>query len=276
MNNILEEIWSHRDVRMDSYPLMNSPLPTMALSALYFYSVKILGPKLMRNREPIQCKNTMLFYNFVQVIFSGWILYELLMGGWLVGYSFKCEPLNRSTTDKVALRMANAAWWYYFSKFTEFFDTFFFVIRKKFDHVSTLHVLHHGLMPLFAWEAARFVPGGHESFGGVCNTFIHVVMYAYYFLSALGPWIQPYLWWKRYLTRMQMAQFCLVAGHSFLLAFDNSCGFPVVQSMISTSFMTLFLVLFAQFYAKTYKNRKISNQDKIKNEKMQLNATKTE
>lgn len=43
--------------------------------------------------------------------------------------------------------MAQVCWWYFFSKFTEFFDTFFFVMRKRYDQVSTLHVIHHGIMP---------------------------------------------------------------------------------------------------------------------------------
>ena len=53
--------------------------------------------------------------------------------------------------------MVTMSWWYFISKFTEFLDTFFFVLRKKNNNVSTLHVLHHGLMPLFAWEACRLV-----------------------------------------------------------------------------------------------------------------------
>lgn len=36
------------------------------------------------------------------------------------------------------------------------------------------------------------------------NSLVHVVMYTYYLLSSLPPWIQPYLWWKRYLTRFQI------------------------------------------------------------------------
>lgn len=36
------------------------------------------------------------------------------------------------------------------------------------------------------------------------NSLVHVVMYGYYFLSSLGAWIQPYLWWKRYLTQFQI------------------------------------------------------------------------
>lgn len=62
--------------------------------------------------------------------------------------------------------------------------------RKKTDNVSTLHVIHHGIMPLFAWQACRFVPGGHESFGALFNCFIHVVMYTYYGLAAMGPAVQ--------------------------------------------------------------------------------------
>ena len=37
----------------------------------------------------------------------------------------------------------------------------------------------------------------------VINSCIHVLMYGYYFLAALGPRVQRYLWWKRYLTRLQ-------------------------------------------------------------------------
>lgn len=91
-----------------------------------------------------------------QVVFSAWILYEILVAGWAFDYSFFCEPIDRSMDPK-ALRMANAAWWYFFSKFTEFLDTAFFVLRKKNEHVSSLHVIHHGIMPLFAWEACRWV-----------------------------------------------------------------------------------------------------------------------
>lgn len=36
------------------------------------------------------------------------------------------------------------------------------------------------------------------------NVFIHVIMYTYYFLAALGPHMQKYLWWKIYLTKLQM------------------------------------------------------------------------
>lgn len=33
---------------------------------------------------------------------------------------------------------------------------------------------------------------------------IHVMMYMYYLLAAMGPGMQKYLWWKKYLTIMQI------------------------------------------------------------------------
>jgi len=36
------------------------------------------------------------------------------------------------------------------------------------------------------------------------NSLVHVLMYTYYGLSALGPHMQKYLWWKKYLTRIQL------------------------------------------------------------------------
>lgn len=58
--------------------------------------------------------------------------------------------------------------------------------------------------------------GGHGTLLGLINSFIHVVMYAYYMLSAI-PSMQKYLWWKRYLTIMQIVSTCL-CFFAFLLA----------------------------------------------------------
>ena len=86
------------------------------------------------------------------------------------------------------------------SKFTEFLDTVFFVLRKKNKSISFLHVFHHSIMPMGTYFGVLFVPGGHGTFYGFLNSFVHIVMYSYYLLAALGPKYQKFLWWKRYLT----------------------------------------------------------------------------
>lgn len=36
------------------------------------------------------------------------------------------------------------------------------------------------------------------------NSTVHVIMYLYYALAAMGPGVAKYLWWKRYLTMIQL------------------------------------------------------------------------
>ena len=43
-------------------------------------------------------------------------------------------------------------------------------------------------------------------FSSTLNSFVHVVMYSYYLLAAMGPRVQRYLWWKKYLTGLQMVR----------------------------------------------------------------------
>ena len=83
--------------------------------------------------------------------------------------------------------------------------------------MSLLHVVHHGIMPLSVWPGLRFMPGGHASFFGLLNTFVHIFMYAYYMLSAMGPKYQKYVWWKQHMTTLQMVQFVGIMVHAFQL-----------------------------------------------------------
>lgn len=58
-------------------------------------------------------------------------------------------------------------------------------------------------------------------FSASINSGIHVLMYTYYLLSAMGPGMQKYLWWKRYMTVLQ-----LVSEHlaCLLSIYSNALG----------------------------------------------------
>ena len=57
-------------------------------------------------------------------------------------------------------QIASALWWYYISKGVEFLDTVFFILRKKFNQVSFLHVYHHCTMFTLWWIGIKWVAGG--------------------------------------------------------------------------------------------------------------------
>ncbi|KAH8388513.1 hypothetical protein KR093_008216 [Drosophila rubida] len=272
---------SHSDSRTKDWPMMSSPFPTLAVCLTYVYLVKVLGPRLMENRKPLHLQNLLVVYNASQVVFSAWLFYECLMGGWWGAYSFRCQPVDytdSATSRRIGvsgwltghysfrcqpvdysnnprtLRMVHACWWYYFSKFTEFMDTIFFVLRKKTSQVTTLHVIHHGCMPMSVWFGVKFTPGGHSTFFGLLNTFVHIVMYTYYMFSAMGPQYQKYLWWKKYLTTLQMVQFILIMVHAFQLLFID-CNYPKAFVWWIGMHAVMFFFLFNEFYKAAYKNR---------------------
>ncbi|CAD1480240.1 unnamed protein product, partial [Heterotrigona itama] len=194
-------------------------------------------------------------------------LFQYLMSGWAKGYSFRCQPVDYSN-NAIALRMANTCWWYYISKFTEFFDTLFFILRKKNQHVSTLHVIHHGIMPFSVWMGLKFAPGGHSTFFALLNTFVHIIMYFYYMVAAMGPEYQKYIWWKKYLTSLQMVQFVLIMSHQFQLLFTE-CDYPRGFMIWIGLHGVLFLGLFSDFYKAKYVDR----SKKLKEKSLQNGST---
>jgi len=258
-----------RDPRTDGWPLMETVWPTVALSALYYLIVRYLGPRLMRDREPYDLKAVMLGYNLWQTGFNAWLLYKVWWL-WRDHYSWTCQPVDYSDSQ-LGLAALDVTWWYFFSKFIDFFDSFFFVARKKFSHLSTLHVVHHGGLPIAVWFGPKFVGGGHTTFCGFLNSGVHVAMYLYYLLAALGPSLQPYLWWKRYLTRLQMLQFVVFFLHAMQPLFMD-CGYPKVYCWVILGHGLLYFVLFANFYIKSY----LTRSKPAKNTKMKVEANGVE
>ncbi|XP_050498445.1 elongation of very long chain fatty acids protein AAEL008004 isoform X2 [Diabrotica virgifera virgifera] len=245
-NDILE----HGDPRVEGWWMMDSPLPTLFICMFYAVFSKVIGPKLMENKKPFDLRDVLIVYNFLQTLFSIWLMYEYLMSGWWGSYSFQCQPVDYSN-NPVALRMARTCWWYYFSKFTEFFDTLFFILRKKNSHVSTLHVIHHGCMPFSVWMGVKFAPGGHSTFFALLNTFVHIIMYFYYMVAAMGPEYQKYIWWKKYLTSLQLVQFVAIFAHQFQLMFVE-CNYPKAFMVWIALHGIMFLFLFSDFYKVKY------------------------
>jgi len=266
VNYILEyyqKLWNIRDKRVDGWFMMNSPWPTISLCTGYIYITTVLGPSIMKERaKPFDLKKTIMAYNLLQVVFSGYVLFEACMAGWLTGYNWLCQDIDRDTDpNSKGMRMTRVCWLYFLGKFLEFLDTFFFLARKKFEHVSSLQIIHHSVMPLYGYVMVRWLPGGHETFGGTLNSLVHVFMYGYYFLAALGPGMKKYLWWKKYLTIFQMIQFVIVFVRSLLVIFGIvDCGYPRYFSLISASITALFFAMFMKFYSKSYQaKQKLKN-----------------
>ena len=250
--------WEQRDKRSDQYALLMNPTAVILISICYIIFVTWIGPTVMRNREPYSLKIPLLVYNICQVIINLYIVLEASDAGWGRHYSWICQNVEAGNEEgSTAMRMVAITYVYFINKYIEFADTIFFVARKKNNQLTLLHVYHHAIMPIYAWIQMRWLPGGHEILVGVMNSFVHVVMYSYYLLSALGPKMQRYLWWKKYLTVLQLVQFCLAIVHTLIVATGIvQCGYPWLNCAGTFVFIQApFLYLFLEFYRKSYSTK---------------------
>lgn len=107
--------------------------------------------------------------------------------------------------------------------------------------------------------------GGNSAIPAAINSFVHVVMYSYYLLASFGDRFRGWLWWKRYLTTMQIAQFFVVFGHAVYSMREvaaERCRFPMWMGVANVAYMVAMIALFSAFYARAYSVRKPDQRSK--------------
>ncbi|XP_071439743.1 very long chain fatty acid elongase 1-like [Hetaerina americana] len=240
------------DPRMRHWPLVDSPVPLAIITAVYLTFVTVVGPRVMASKKPLSFQKLILAVNVFQVLINMWIVWEMGDCGWFGQYTFWCQPMDHSTSP-TALRMARATWVFFAVKLFDLLDTVFFVLRKKDEQVSFLHLFHHVTTLWLSWLVCKYAPGGHGTFAEMLNAFIHVIMYVYYLLSALGPNVQRFLWWKKYLTTAQMGQF-VVTWVQNLHAQFTGCTYNRLITQLYNPIITITFLLFFDFYRRSYVN----------------------
>lgn len=145
------------DPRTESWPLMQNPYPSILLSLLYLLGVKV-GMDLMKDRKPMNVKVPLIWYNFILVLLNLWIFIESGITGWFGKYNVFCQPVPQEASE-INIRMAFSGWVFFMSKFIEFADTGFFIVRKRNDLVTRLHVIHHSIIPTSSWTTVKYTPG---------------------------------------------------------------------------------------------------------------------
>mmetsp|Transcript_51519 Transcript_51519/g.129251 ORF Transcript_51519/g.129251 Transcript_51519/m.129251 type:complete len:273 (-) Transcript_51519:45-863(-) len=235
------------DKRVTNYPLIRTPLPVLCLIALYVALVFGLK-KFMANRPPFELKKALIFHNLTLFCISCFMVYEISRQAYLSGFELVCNSVDRTETG---VGMTKILWLFFFSKLIEFLDTMFMVLRKNFRQVSFLHVYHHITIFLFWWAGIFAAPGGEAWASATLNSFVHCWMYGYYLLAALGF---KDMWWKPYLTQLQILQFFFNFGHAAysLLFCDPSLDFPRWAGYGMLIYMSSLIVLFMNFYIRSY------------------------
>ena len=82
-------------------------------------------------------------------------------------------------------------------------------------------------------------------------------------IAAIGPEMQKYLWWKKYLTILQMVQFVGIMVHAFQLFFSNPCNYPMSFAYWIGAHAVMFYFLFSNFYKEAYRAKRMKKSEDI-------------
>lgn len=193
---ILYGFWEeHQDPVASDLPFISGgPWSIIAFVLFYLSCVYLWVPQYMKNRPAYSCAKAMKIYNLTNVILNAIGFTAAFFG---TNFGLDVWGCKKKYFPSYLLYLGYG---YLLLKFFDFFDTLFFLLRKKQNQVTFLHVTHHCLMPITCYIGLKFVPYGNTGFTPIINSFVHVIMYFYYYLASLGPSMQQILWWKKYIT----------------------------------------------------------------------------
>ena len=234
---------------MDKNYFLSSPQFMIGMSFTYFSVIKGLQMH-MKNRNAYSLKSIMQFYNIIQVLLNIYMLYGLY------DLQFLAEKpnllaLNVPYSDKIAY-FINI---HYLSKYFDYLDTVFMILRNKNNQVSFLHVYHHTTV-CFVWGYLVNIDhnNGTAAFVALLNSLVHVIMYSHYYITSLG-YQNPF---KKMITQIQLTQFILFMMHSSsVLIWENI--YPRHLAFIELTYNFIMIILFGNFYMRNY-NRRIATQ----------------
>jgi hypothetical protein len=137
---------------MDSMPLMSSPIPMLVISTVYLFLVKIILPNFMEKRKAMDLTLITRCYNIFQVFCCGFFVNEYFRLGWTFPMTFDYNH-TPSTGVQVFTKVLWANW---ILRIIELVETVFFILRKKNNQASFLHIYHHISSIIIIWLLEKY------------------------------------------------------------------------------------------------------------------------
>ncbi|XP_041976505.1 elongation of very long chain fatty acids protein 7-like [Aricia agestis] len=255
---IVENLYDSKTDTIKTWSFLETFSTVGSVIALYLLLVLRLLPEFMRYRKPYSLNRVLRVYNAFQVLFS---LYAVIL---YTRYIFQHGIITTRCPKGPQLeKVIEEIWPYFIAKHVDLLDTVFFVLRKKDNQVTFLHVYHHTAMVAWTWFHLMYHPTDHFNVVGLINSFVHVIMYTYYGLASMGPEYAKYIWWKKHVTKIQLIQFILVVSNLYYQQALSPCPIPPAFHYFCVFSITSFFVLFMNFYLRSYSKMISNNSDGV-------------
>ncbi|XP_054741005.1 elongation of very long chain fatty acids protein 4 [Anastrepha obliqua] len=231
---------------------LRAPNFIVAVIAAYLLLIYAIVPNYMKERAPYQLKTYIVVYNSAQMISCIYIISEIFrITSTKIFQFWECYMFESNThAEYLFNRVTYFTFWL---KISELSETIVFVLRKKQNQVSYLHVFHHCSTITLIYLLLVNYRGGSALYPLLLNCTVHVFMYAYYLIAAvcdenIVKGLTPV---KKSITTIQMIQFVLILVHAGVI----SCRCVIAPLVVGYyAFVVLAIFYgFYDFYRKAYK-----------------------
>lgn len=208
-----------------------SPKVYLGVPIVWLIAVCLLV-KTMMVKNLVNVKVAMKFYNLVQIVVCGYMVWGL----------FPCigVPNFCGINSEFDVRGEWFVFVHYLSKYLDWFDTLWILLNKKRSQLSFLHIYHHAtIVMVWGFLLDQNVGSGTIRYGAWVNSLTHVIMYSHYLWTSFGL-KNPF---KKYITLWQITQFYSCLVHAFLVLFlENTTvhGYAWLQVIYQLTMVYLF------------------------------------
>ena len=250
-------------------PLIEALLPLCIYLVIVFFGLIVI--KKERHLLPQSVSYFVkFFYNFCQIFLCAYMTIESFLLMFRNNYNpyfipiFGKEYCNIFDTSNP--KIAELLWLFYVSKMLDFIDTFLIIVNGKVNQFTFLHIYHHCTIYSIYWLNVNVNYDGDIYFTILFNALIHSIMYTYYLISMhnsdskkRGGGTGIIIWWKKYLTTMQLCQFIAMMSQGGLILFYGCKVSPPRVTMLYVGYIFTLFILFLKFYFRSY-SKSNSNQ----------------
>jgi elongation of very long chain fatty acids protein 6 len=211
----------------------------------------------MKNKIAYKCNNLLCIWNIILAIYSGissyYMMPFLLQEIYQLGFKKSVCDNTYTYNDNISYIIV----FFGLSKFMEFIDTLFIVLRKS--KLEFLHYYHHIMTCIYTW-CAIYINSSIGKYFTTINLLVHTLMYA-----SLSFNITIFKKYKKLITTLQVIQmlFCIY----IILYWIDNCKIlyniehhiiHIMGLIMYYSYLLLFINLYITLYIK-FNNSKYLN-----------------
>ena len=183
-----------------------------------------------------------IVHNSLLIIFSAWTFISLSQILYNDGIVFQSNYYFKNS------HFDNIIFWFYISKYYEFFDTFLLYLNGK--SPIFLQKYHH-IGAVICWHLLYFYKIDSIWIASIANSFVHTIMYSYYLGCLLK--INQIKFIKKYITSLQLIQLVIPTFLGLYLykpPIETIFNYNIIK--IFVCYVCILIVLFLHFFYLNY------------------------